>query len=170
MKVALTVWGNRISPVFDSANLLLIAEIENATILKRGYERLNPELPVYFINTMSQLGITTLICGAISQIPANIIEDAGIKLIPFISGDAETILAHFSKNMPITPKFLMPGCGKMQHGHGRKKECLRQLKEEGQMPRRDGTGPKGQDPGTGKGKGRCKTPSTNSGGSGKGDK
>ena len=76
MKVALTVWENRISPVFDSANMLLVAEIEDDKILKRGYERLNPELPAYFINTMSRLGISTMICGAISRTPAGIIERA----------------------------------------------------------------------------------------------
>ncbi len=168
MKVALTVWENRISPVFDSANMLLIAEIENKKVLKRGYERLNPEQPAYFINTMSQLGVSTLICGAISQIPANIIEGAGIKLIPFISGNVETILTHFSKGMPITPKFLMPGCGKMRHGHRGKKEWVRQKKEAGQMPRGDGTGPKGQGPGTGKGKGGCKNPKINNRGRGRG--
>ena len=121
MKVALTVWETRISPVFDSASMLLIAEIENARILKRDYERLNPELPANFINTLFQLGVSTLICGAISQIPANIIEGAGIRLIPFVSGDVETILRCFSCDIPITPKFLMPGCGKMRHGHGGKR-------------------------------------------------
>lgn len=127
MKVALTVWGNRISPVFDSANMLLIAEIENARILKRDYERLKPELPADFISTLFQLKVSTLICGAISLIPANIIEDAGINIISFVSGDVETILGYFSKGISITPKFLMPGCGKMRRGCGGKKGNSRQI-------------------------------------------
>ncbi|MFO7963687.1 MAG: NifB/NifX family molybdenum-iron cluster-binding protein [Desulfobacterales bacterium] len=110
MKVALTVWENRISPVFDSARTLLIAEIKDKKIVKRDYERLNPELPTTYVGRMTDSGISALICGAISQVPAGIIESAGIKLIPFVSGDVEDILAHYSKGMPISPKFSMPGC------------------------------------------------------------
>ena len=38
MKVALTAWGDRISPVFDSAHTLLIAEIKNKQIISKHYE------------------------------------------------------------------------------------------------------------------------------------
>ena len=39
MKVAITVWGNRISPVFDSAQTILLAEIEQGKIISE-YEEI----------------------------------------------------------------------------------------------------------------------------------
>ena len=45
MKIAITIWGNRISPVFDAARTLLVARIENRTILKKRYIPFNPDSP-----------------------------------------------------------------------------------------------------------------------------
>lgn len=38
MKIALTIWGNRISPVFESAQNLLIVRIENQKVIDKAYE------------------------------------------------------------------------------------------------------------------------------------
>jgi predicted Fe-Mo cluster-binding NifX family protein len=38
MKIAITTWGNRVSPVFDAAKTLLIADIENQSIHSKKYE------------------------------------------------------------------------------------------------------------------------------------
>ncbi len=43
MKIALTVWGNRISPVFDSAQTLLVAQIKNDKVIKKSYERFDSD-------------------------------------------------------------------------------------------------------------------------------
>ncbi|MEZ4551736.1 MAG: hypothetical protein R2860_13105 [Desulfobacterales bacterium] len=45
MKVALTAWEDRISPVFDAARTLLIAEVENGEIVKRQHVSFFPECP-----------------------------------------------------------------------------------------------------------------------------
>ncbi len=59
---------------------------------------------------LSELGIEVLICGAISQNDAFLIEAANIRLIPFIAGDADRILELYAGGRPIIPRFLMPGC------------------------------------------------------------
>ena len=38
MKIAITVWGNRISPVFDSAQTILLAHIESGKIVEQRRE------------------------------------------------------------------------------------------------------------------------------------
>ncbi len=45
MKAALTAWEKRISPVFDSAHTLLIAEIENGEVRDKHYEPFDPNFP-----------------------------------------------------------------------------------------------------------------------------
>ncbi len=167
MKVAITVWGNRISPVFDSAHTLLIADIENRKIIKRYYESFDPEISSHLVEKLELMDISILICGAISDVLAEIIASSKIELIPFISGSAFSILENFALERPIIPAFLMPGC-RGWHGQ-RKKTCYYNIpyKEVSDMPRRDGTGPDGQGPATGRGQGRCRT-ENNSQGQGRG--
>lgn len=110
MKVAVTVWEDRISPVFDVSRRLLIAEIENAQIMKRSYVIFNPELPSNLAKTLEELDVPVLICGAVSQVPANIIVAGGITLIPFIAGEVDRVLEAYAKGNSLEPTFVMPGC------------------------------------------------------------
>ena len=105
MKMALTVWGNRISPVFDAAHMLLVAEIENTQIISRRYEPFYPEFPSRLADMLTEMDVAVLICGAISEMPANILEANGIKLIPFITGDAREVIDAYVKDVPFMPAF-----------------------------------------------------------------
>ncbi|WP_299978658.1 NifB/NifX family molybdenum-iron cluster-binding protein [Desulfobacula sp.] len=110
MKIALTVWDERISPVFDSAHTLLIADIKNEKIKNISYKSFDPELEARFAEELSLLGIEVLICGAISQTYSTLIEARTIQLIPFIGGNVNEILELYAKGNPLVPTFLMPGC------------------------------------------------------------
>ena len=158
MKTALTVWGKRISPVFDSARTLLVAEIKNGKVASRRYEPFDPERPWRLADRLTEQNIEVLICGAISELPANIIETAGIQLISFVTGQADEILEACTEAVSISHIFHMPGCRRKRSRQGKKKGVIC-------MPRGNGTGPKGQGPRTGKGQGGCKS---NQGGKGSG--
>ena len=120
MRVALTVWGNRISPVFDSAQTVLLAEVLDKQVVDQKLEFIPLLIPVSIARKIVAFNPDSLICGAISQQPARIIEDAGITLIPFISGKAELILQTYAQNLGIS-NYCMPGCSKACrcniHGH-----------------------------------------------------
>jgi len=156
MITALTIWENRISPVFDSSHTLLVAQIENNKIANRHLEPFNPSLPSHFADRLDAIGVEILICGAISQLPADIIEAMGIKLIPFISGNTDEVLENLVKAQPIVPEFLMPGCKFNNNDYCKGKKQFRHYQKKGvnHMPRGDGTGPRGQGPFNGKGQGR----------------
>ena len=111
MKVALTIWDNRISPVFDAASTLLVAEIENQEVVTRRYESFNPERMSRLLEILSRLQVDMLICGAISNTLSSVITHGNIKLIPFIGGNVEDVLELIAQGMDIVPAFLMPGCG-----------------------------------------------------------
>ncbi|MBU3915487.1 dinitrogenase iron-molybdenum cofactor biosynthesis domain-containing protein [bacterium] len=110
MKAALTIWENRISPVFDSADTLLIAEIQNNKIISRQCESFEVKRLHFLLEMLLNQDVSVFICGAISEHPARIIEAGTIKLIPFISGNTDEILDVFARGVPIVPGFLMPGC------------------------------------------------------------
>ena len=159
MNIALTVWENRISPVFDSARTLLVAEIKDQEVVSRFVEKFNQSILSNLADMVSRLNllkIDVLICGAISQMPANMVEASGIKLIPFISGNIEDVIAAYIKDEPIIPTFLMPGCGRRHRGNSRGKYFRIDMKEVRTMPKGDGKGPQGQGAGAGRGTGGCK--------------
>jgi predicted Fe-Mo cluster-binding NifX family protein len=156
MIIALTVWEDRISPVFDVAAMILLAEIENGDVLNRRFVPFNPDVLSQLAEMMKQMDVSVLICGAISEAPANILTANGVKLIPFISGKTERILNAFAKNKPIIPAFSMPGIGRQRRRGGSKFACEAQPQKEVKiMPGKDRTGPSGQGSGAGKGRGEC---------------
>jgi predicted Fe-Mo cluster-binding NifX family protein len=111
MKVAITVWKDRISPVFDASRRLLIAEIENARVTDRSYIYFDPGWPADLVKTLAMLNVPVLICGAVSQAPATVINTGGITLIPFIAGEVDCVLEAYAKGDSLAPTYVMPGCG-----------------------------------------------------------
>jgi|SRR5210317_756550 predicted Fe-Mo cluster-binding NifX family protein len=108
-KVAMTVWGNRISPVFDSAQTILLADIEDGKIVDRRREFLPRMVAPGLARMVAEKGIDTLICGAISERPSQIIKQSGIKLLSFVGGNAENFLEAYAEGGPLE-LFRMPGC------------------------------------------------------------
>ena len=111
MKVAVTVWKQRISPVFDASRHLLIAEIDNTRIIKRAKIIFDPGMPSHLARTLKELDVPVLICGAVSQVPATMITSGGITLIPFIAGRVDRVLSAYAQGHSLVPAFVMPGCG-----------------------------------------------------------
>lgn len=109
MKLAVTVWGNRISPVFDAASTLLVAEITNKKISGHYYTAFNPESPTDLIHTLKKNHVTTLVCGAISKTPACLIMDQHIHLISFVTGNVRQFLDSYALNRTVAKIHRMPG-------------------------------------------------------------
>ncbi|MEJ2057656.1 MAG: NifB/NifX family molybdenum-iron cluster-binding protein, partial [Desulfofustis sp.] len=109
MKVAMTVWGNRISPVFDSAQTILLADIDGGTVVDEQREFLSRMVATRLARMVVERGIDVLICGAISEHPAQIIQQSGIRLLSFVSGSADEFLSAYAAGRSIS-SFMMPGC------------------------------------------------------------
>ena len=121
MKVALTVWENRISPLFDCARTLLIVDTTDQTAIGRYFEPFHCESPSSRAAKLSDLKVQVLICGAVSDVFANMIEAHGIRIIPFVAGDVDEVIDAYLKGAIFSSKFQMPGCG-TERGNGYKKE------------------------------------------------
>ena len=110
MKVALTVWENRISPLFDCARILLIVDIVDRTETSRHFESFHFESPFSRAAKLSDLGIEILICGAVSNLFADLVETYGIRIIPFVAGDVDEVLDAYLTGGLWDSTFRMPGC------------------------------------------------------------
>jgi hypothetical protein len=110
MKTAFPFWENRIAPVFDTAQQVYIVEMEFGRIVREGQESLTGDLPVQKALRLTDLGVGTLICGAISRPLQEMVIGCGIRVVPFVSGDLhEMIQAWFSRGFDRRV-YAMPGC------------------------------------------------------------
>ena len=112
MNVAITIWKHRISPVFDSARTLLIAEIKDNALASTSYLTFDLDRPLELFRMLRAQKVGIIICGAISEGPADMLLDAGFELISFIAGDIHRVLETLVKGDPLGEDFKMPGCGK----------------------------------------------------------
>lgn len=110
MKTALTVWGKWISPVFDAAQTFLIAEINDGQVQNRQLFKMETDSPLALAKLLKSEGVSTLICGAISEHPSQVLENESLRVIPFITGCTDAVLETLAKGKSIVPLFLMPGC------------------------------------------------------------
>jgi predicted Fe-Mo cluster-binding NifX family protein len=110
MIIALSVWNERIAPVFDVAVQLLLVEVQDKKVINESLERLPSGSILEISIRLKQLGINTLICGAVSEQVQSFLDLYGINVASFVSGDVQRILqAWLSGNFNETD-FAMPGC------------------------------------------------------------
>lgn len=110
MNVGITAWGNRISPVFDSALTLLVAEIRDSQVVDIQVRSIQPIMFDRFLSLLEGLAIEVLICGALCRGHAARLEASNIQLISFITGEVESVLEHYAAARGLD-QFVMPGCG-----------------------------------------------------------
>jgi predicted Fe-Mo cluster-binding NifX family protein len=109
MRLAVPVWGNRISPVLDSATRLLILEVKEGGELSRSEIDLDEKAPSRRCQRMLSLGVDALICGAVTRSLSDMIRASGIFLIPGVSGPPDEVLHACMEGKLNRSEFLMPG-------------------------------------------------------------
>lgn len=121
MKVALPTWNGRVSPVFDVASRLLVVEVGEEGERSRFEAAIGEHFLPSKTMRLTELGVDTLICGAITGPLAHMIRNAGIELIPWVSGQVEEVLQAFLRGNMFNPQFMMPGsAGHWGKGPGRR--------------------------------------------------
>lgn len=118
MNIALTVWNDRVSPVFDVARRFLVFEIKNREVVAKRIETFQSDLPLQKAAQLSAQKIDTLICGAISRPLAELVSSCGIRTVPFIAGSAEKVIDAYLAGKLSGPAFLMPGCRRKRRQRG----------------------------------------------------
>jgi len=110
MKVALPVWNGRISPVFDTAQRFVVVEFEGGEEVSRD-SLVIPGIHFYDkARRLKEEGVDVLICGAISNHAVSVVCANGIRVIPWVSGNADEVLDSFISGALMDGRFAMPGC------------------------------------------------------------
>jgi predicted Fe-Mo cluster-binding NifX family protein len=110
MKIAVTIWNDRIAPVFDIARDIRLVEVVEGRAIDQKQEFLAGELPVQKALRLVELEVDTLICGAISRPVRAMIAGYGIQVVPFVAGNPEAVIQAWIKGGLREEVFMMPGC------------------------------------------------------------
>ena len=110
MKIGLTVWNGWISPVFDVCREALVLEIDDGDIVSMNRVGLDTATPLQKIERLVELGVDTLICGAISEAVHTEARHRGLTVAGFVTGQIDRVVQAFISGGLPTPEFSMPGC------------------------------------------------------------
>jgi predicted Fe-Mo cluster-binding NifX family protein len=117
MKAAFAHWDHRIAPVFDIARRIHVAEAESGRIFAETEEVLEDGMPVRKALRLAELGVGTLVCGAISRPLHEILAAYGVHVIPFVAGDLNEVIQAWLSGGLENDDFAMPG----YYGRGRRR-------------------------------------------------
>jgi predicted Fe-Mo cluster-binding NifX family protein len=128
MKAAMTVWDGRVSPVFDVSRELVILTIENGAVTERCSENIQAPSAALKIDRLTELGVETLICGAISEPLRRELVARGLKVLGFVAGEIDDVVEAFLSGGQL---IAMPGCcgkrnrfrGRLRSGRGNGRGC-----------------------------------------------
>ncbi len=110
-RAAITVWNNRVSPVFETSRQIFIVDCCKNTIKNKTYYSITDNVEVTRVCILLEQGVNILICGAISRIYFNMLISYGIQIYSFISGGVDEVLNAFLDNKLHLVSYKMPGCG-----------------------------------------------------------
>jgi len=136
MQIAIPEWQGRVSPVFDTANRVLLFRFEDNLEADRREAQFSGMPPPLRVQRLLDLGVDVLICGAISRPLSEMCVYAGISVIPWVSGSLDEVIQAFLNGGLPSPDYTMPGC------------CGRRMRG------RRGRGGGGRGGGRGRGRGR----------------
>lgn len=140
MRVAIPIFQNRISPVFDWCRDLLLLDTPLDPNGERRQLRIDALDPPQRVERLLELGVELLVCAGISTFLLSAIESIGIRVISGVAGPIDDVIKDISDNGFVGSDFAMPGC----RGHGR---------GPGPGPFYGGYGGRGNGSGGGKGRG-----------------
>ena len=109
MKIAITCWNDRVSPVFDVTGQVALFN-SNGVLFFPLQLLVFPDLcAAEKIVRLVEARTKVLICGAISRDAHETAINTGIKVYPFISGDIKEILQAYLMGRLGDAVFAMPG-------------------------------------------------------------
>lgn len=121
MKIAIPIFGKNISPRFDGAQVIVLLTVEGGQVVKREKWRTQNLSPLAMVGGLRDAKVDVLICGNIDSVSEEAVEEVGIKLIPWVTGEAEDAIACFLKG-ELTPGSIVESqgiCGRWGVGAGR---------------------------------------------------
>jgi predicted Fe-Mo cluster-binding NifX family protein len=117
MKIVIPLFIDRISPRFDFAPTLRLLNIEGNKIVESREVSCEGWNDSERVSKLRELGVDTLICGGLPNHLMGLLNHNGIKVIPWVAGNANEALTLFLQGRLNSGMALCPG------RRGRKRLC-----------------------------------------------
>jgi len=110
MKVAITRWHGRVSPVLDVASKALLVTIDGDRETMRQEVSIEGTDALHRARHILRLGANTVICGAVSRPLELALDSIGLEVISNVCGQVDEVLKAFIAERLNEEIYLMPGC------------------------------------------------------------
>jgi predicted Fe-Mo cluster-binding NifX family protein len=92
MKIAVALFGRRISPHFGSSSKVLLLEVQEGVIREKNTRDVGGEGPMEMARRLVKLGVEGLICGGIQRFCKEWLISKGVAVMDNQKGEAERFL------------------------------------------------------------------------------
>ena len=114
MRIAFPLWIDSVSPVLDTAEKLVVVDIDNGKVVSRHEIILSdgPQKNAVIIAHHADM----LVCGAISRVMSSYLINSGIRVYPWLMGNVDRLIKIFTDGNTPGQEYFMPGCGRKRRG------------------------------------------------------
>ncbi|BBO71185.1 hypothetical protein DSCA_51150 [Desulfosarcina alkanivorans] len=118
IRIAIPIFRNKVSPVFDSCTRVFLVDIEANREIDRKEIYLDALALTERVTILLKSGVDTVICGGISDVMASMLTGVKIDLISDITGEVDHVLkAYLDRGLDQT-QFHLPGFRPDSHKKG----------------------------------------------------
>lgn len=93
--IALPVFNDRLSPLLDEARKFIVMTLNDGTISERTVIEINEQSAFIRIERLKEIGVTVLLCGALSDVLARFILDREIQLYSWLNGTIDEVVEQY---------------------------------------------------------------------------
>jgi predicted Fe-Mo cluster-binding NifX family protein len=108
-RIAIPVFKSRVSPVFDSCTRLVLVDLDQNQEIARSEILLEGLSEIERLKILKKSGVSTVICGAISDGYYKLISSSEISMIIGIAGEVNQVISAFRCSRLNESCFCMPG-------------------------------------------------------------
>ena len=119
--VAIPVLRSRVAPVFNWCSRVILYSIDNSSEMVKEELNLEGVDPFQKLNLLRSKGVTTLVCGALSEDLLVYANCLGLNIIYGVAGEVDQVFDAFCQNRLDEPCFRLPGCRRSRCGWRRYK-------------------------------------------------
>ena len=98
MILAIPVFGSEVSPRFDCAKEIMLIRIEGGKIMDRKNVAVVETSSLHIVKVLSAWKVQQVICGGIDDFSNRMLKGLGIRVSPWVSGNACQVLEEFLVN------------------------------------------------------------------------
>jgi predicted Fe-Mo cluster-binding NifX family protein len=107
--IGVTIWGDQVSPLLDAATRLLTVEVACSAVRSRQLVWLPSFAPLQRVARIEEMGVDSVICGAISYEYEILLKSHKIEVIAWVRGNVDDVIKAYLDGTLNTEIHRLPG-------------------------------------------------------------